>query len=166
MTTVARVIVILLALWCSACSGDDETSTATTSYSERGLTFDYPQEWSRTSFSTTNEPRRLAVASYDIPNDSVEGDCAGIAAIQLLRVDGTLVLLIDYGDGPGFDPLPADVDLGSGKFANYDCIGESAAFMFRVGEHDVQVHLAFGPETSDEDKQRALHLLRSIAVDS
>ncbi len=73
--------------------------------------------------------------------------------MRRLPKNGRLLLLIDYGDGTGFEPLPEDLDLSDGEFADYECIGASTAFMFRVGE-DLQVHLAFGPETTDETKQR------------
>jgi hypothetical protein len=111
-------------------------------YSAQSLTLSYPSGWSRTPFSTTNDPHRLALASYSLPASSVEGDCGGIAAVEQFPDDGALVLLIDYGDGPGFDPRPEVLDLVSGKFATYECFGESTAFRFRVGDRDLQAHLA------------------------
>jgi hypothetical protein len=135
-------------------------------YSEQGVTVSYPSGWSRTAFSTTNDPHRLAVASYPLSAGSVEGDCGGIEAVERLPDDGALVLVIDYGDGPGFDPRPDPLDLGSGELANYDCFGESTAFRFRVGEHDLQAHLAFGQDATEETKEQALDVLRSIEVSS
>jgi hypothetical protein len=133
-------------------------------YSEQGLTLSYPSGWSRTPLSTTNEPHRLAVASYPLPASSVEGDCGGIDAVKRLPDDGALVLLIDYGDGRRFDPRPEPLAMRSGEFANYECFGDSAAFRFRVGVRDLQAHLAFGREATEETKEQALDVLRSIAV--
>jgi hypothetical protein len=104
------------------------------------------------------------VATYLLPARSVEGDCGGIEAVRRLPDDGALVLIIDYGDGPGFDPRPEELDLSSGEFASYECFGESTAFTFRVGERDLQAHLAFGPAATDDLKERALAVLRSIEV--
>lgn len=124
----------------------------------------YPRDWSRTPFSTTNDPHRLAIASYDIPSDSVEGDCGGSEAVRLLPRDGALVLLIDYGGGRRFEPLPDDLELTSGTFAEYECFGASTAFSFRVGTRDLQAHLAFGPDATDETQRRALDVLDSITT--
>ena len=150
--------VVALAFIAAGCSpGSEETPTQ---YTTQGLTLAVPSGWSSTPFSTTNDPHRLAVASYPLPADSVEGDCGGIEATRLLPGDGALVLLIDYGDEPGFAPRPDDLQLSSGEFANYDCFGESTAFRFRVGGRDLQAHLAFG--ASDDAKEHALGVLRSI----
>ena len=131
-------------------------------YSTEGLTLAVPSGWSSTPFTTTNNPHRLAVASYPLPADSVEGDCGGIEAVRQLPNDGVLVLVIDYGDGPGFASRPDDLELSSGEFANYDCFGQSTAFRFRVGERDLQAHLALGPDATDDAKEHALEVLRSI----
>lgn len=153
------VVVALFALIAAGCrSGSEETSTR---YSTQGLSFAVPGGWSSTPFSTTNDPHRLAVASYPVPADSVEGDCGGIKAVHQLPSDGALVLVIDYGDGPGFT-RPDDLELSSGEFANYDCFGESTAFRFRVGERDLQAHVAFGADATDDAKEHALDVLRSI----
>lgn len=161
MKTLAVAVIVLLA--CSACSSDND-APPTESATEQGLSFAYPRDWSSTPFSDTNDPHRLAIASYDIPADSVEGDCGGSDAVRRLPRDGALVLLIDYGDGPGFEPLPDDLELTSGTFAQFDCFGASTQFRFRVGERDLQAHVAFGPVATDETRRRALDVLRSVAA--
>jgi hypothetical protein len=160
---VVLVVAVALALvgggwWLLRDGGSEET------YSEQGLTLSYPSGWSRTPFSTTNDPHRLAVASYPLPATSVEGDCGGIDAVERLPDNGALVLVIDYGDGPSFDPRPNPLDLSSGEFGNYECFGESTAFRFRVGQRDLQAHVAFGADATDDVKERALDVVRSIEV--
>jgi hypothetical protein len=39
--------------------------------------------------------------------------------------DGAAVLLIDYGNGYGFPPHPADFELSQFRHANYECFGDS-----------------------------------------
>lgn len=161
-----RVLALALlagSLALAGCGGSsDGTPVARDTYAERGLTLSYPSDWSLAPFSKTNSPARLAIGSYVIPRGATEGDCGGIAAVRRLPSDGVLVLVIDYGDGPGFQPLPDDLDLTSGEFANYDCFGESTAFRFRVGNRDLQAHIALGPEATEESKEQALDVLRSI----
>jgi hypothetical protein len=160
LTVAVAVVGATVALIVAGCrSGPEDTSTR---YSTGGLTLAVPSGWSSTSFSTTNDPHRLAVASYPLPEAAVEGDCGGIEAVRQLPREGSLVLVIDYGDGPKFKPRPDNLELSSGEFANYDCFGASTAFRFRVAERDLQAHLAFGPDATDDTKEHALDVLRSI----
>ena len=144
-------------------SGSEETSTL---YSAQCLTLVVPDGWSSTPFSSTNDPHRLTVASYPLLAESVEDDCGGSEAVDHLRRDGALVVVIDYGDRPGFGLRPDDLELSSGKFAHYECFGPSAAFLFRVGERDIQVHVAFGPDATADTKERALDVVCSIETES
>jgi hypothetical protein len=158
---VGGATIALIAAGCT--SGSQDTSTL---YSAQGLTLVVPSGWSSTPFSATNDPHRLAVASYPLSAESVEGDCGGSEAVGQLPKDGALVVVIDYGDRPGFGLRPDDLELSSGTFAHYECFGPSTAFTFRVGERGIQVHVAFGPDATADMKERALDVVRSIETES
>ena len=83
----------LLACMLAACS----TGADMREFDDDGVSFRYPSDWHVAGFSTTNSPQRLAVASYALPEDAVEGDCGALTAVEVLPSDGALVLLIDYG---------------------------------------------------------------------
>ena len=152
----------------SACSSGDSTQTT---IAESGLTMSYTDGWSATGFSTSNSPPRLAVASYPLPDDAVEGDCGGSRAVELLPAEGGLVIVIDYGRAPGplrpeepFSPRRANLALDDGQRENFDCIGDSTMFRFRVGERDIQAHVALGQEADDEVVKAALAIVESISL--
>jgi len=94
-------------------------------FTQDAISFRYPTGWHVAGFSTTNSPRRLAVASYSVPADAVEGDCGGLDALELLPPDGVLLLLIDYGERSMFPPRPDGLTRQHGTFAEYECFGPS-----------------------------------------
>jgi hypothetical protein len=151
----------LLACLLVACS----TGVDTRQFADDGVSFRYPKGWHVTRFSTTNSPRRLAVASYALSDEAVEGDCGGYRAVELLPPDGALVLLIDYGSRlRSFPERPAELALSAGAFAEYECFGPSTLFRFRVGDRALQAHVALGRDASDGMRDRALAILESLEV--
>jgi hypothetical protein len=144
------------------CSAGDDSGMET--FAESGFSFQHPKGWHVTGFSTTNSPHRLAVTSYRVPADAVEGDCGGLAAVERLPTDGVLVIVIDYGEQASFPPRPSPLTIADGELAEYECFGRSSMFRFRVGRRDVQAHLAFGDETGDDAHQQALSILTSIEL--
>ncbi|MEO8289841.1 MAG: hypothetical protein ABI649_02460 [Gaiellaceae bacterium] len=130
-----------------------------------GISFRYPSNWHIAGFSTTVFPARVAVASYPLPADAVEGDCGGIVAVRRLPADGALVLLIDYGDAGvrGFGPRPRHFALRGGKLADYECFGHSYLFQFRIGGRDLQAHLLLGRNASEMTAAQALEILDSLS---
>src|SRR5665809_70744 len=119
------VLVALAAFLLPACTlGGDGTEM----FTEDEISIRYPESWHVTPFSTTNSPRRLAVASYPSPEETVEGDCGGLQAVRRLPREGALVLLIDYGQRGSFAPRPDVLTLGDGEFAEYECFGPSTMF--------------------------------------
>jgi len=144
-----------------ACSaGDEEMRT----FTEDGISFSYPKGWHVVGFSRLNSPRRLAVTSYSVPVDAVEGDCGGRQAVELLPPEGVLVLLIDYGERDSFPARPGRLTVKSGEFSHYECFGPSTMFRFHVGKQDFQAHVAIGPQASGEALDRALAMLASLMV--
>jgi len=143
----------------TACS----IGAGTKELAEDDVSFRYPAGWHVAGFSTTNSPRRVAVASYSLPENAVEGDCGGSRAVELLPPDGALVILLEYGWGR-FPGRPAELELADGELAEYECFGRSTMFRFRVGERDFQAHVALGSEAGDETRDRALAILESLAV--
>ena len=133
-------------------------------FAEAGISFQHPNGWRVTGFSTTNSPHRLAVTSYGVRADAVEGDCGGLVAVELLPPEGVLVILIDHGERAGFPPRPSPLTIANGELAEYECFGRSSMFRFRVGRRDVQAHLAFGDETGDDAHRQALSILTSLEV--
>lgn len=157
--TVRIVVLCALALLTGCTHGDKRQQ-----FAESSVSFRYPDGWHVSGFSTTNSPRRVAVASYALPDDAVEVDCGGYRAVELLPADGALVLVIDYGPTAFFAPRARDVELEDGEYAEYECVGPSTMFRFRVGERDFQAHVALGATASDETRDRALGVLQSIEV--
>jgi hypothetical protein len=146
----------------AACS----TGADTRRFADDGVSFRYPKGWHVAGFSTTNSPRRLAIASYPLPEDAVEGDCGGLRAVELLPPEGALVLLIDYGSQlQSFPARPEELTLGEGAFAEYECFGPSTLFRFRVGDRALQAHVALGRDASYGMRDRALAILESLAVE-
>jgi hypothetical protein len=158
--TIRIVVLCALALLAGCTLGDKRKQFAESSVSLR-----YPDGWHVSGFSRTNSPRRLAIASYPLPDDAVEGDCGGSRAVELLPREGALVLVIDYGSRASFEPRAADVRLEGGRHAEYECFGPSTMFRFRVGDRDFQAHVALGPEADDALRDEALAILESIAVE-
>lgn len=172
---VLPVLAVLLAptaLFLGACSTGDETMQ---SFSEDGISFRYPHSWYVSGFSTTNLPQRLAVTSYPVPSDAVEGDCGGHRAVERLPSGGALVLLVDYGERSSLPPQlrparsfpdrPVALTMGGGEFSDYECFGPSTMFRFRIGKRHFQAHVAVGPTASDKTRARALAILAALAVD-
>lgn len=153
------VAAVLVALSLTACSPGGGTRTLT----DDGISLMYPESWRVAGFSTTNSPRRLAVASYPVPEDSVEGDCGGLEAVELLPSDGALVILIDYGTSASFRERPSVLELADGEFAEYECFGPSSMFRFRVGDRNIQAHVALGPDADDALRDQALAILASLS---
>ena len=177
MHRVAAVAVGLLALLAS-CSRTDErqagsspppvaTAEALRTFSDQGISFRYPHDWSATGFSRTVWPARLAVASYPLPANAVEGDCGGYAAVEALPDDGALVIVIDYGTGrfAGFPPRSPRFRLPDGKYAEYECFGASTMFSFRLGNRRIQAHVALGRNAGATLSRQALGVLESMAVE-
>jgi hypothetical protein len=151
----------LLACAVAACSTGGDTRR----FADDGVSFRYPNGWDVTAFSTTNSPRRLAIASYPLSDDAVEGDCGGMRAVEFLPPGGALVLLIDYGSRlRSFPERPAELALNEGAFAEYECFGPSTLFRFRIGDHALQAHVALGRDASDAMRDRALAILESLEV--
>jgi hypothetical protein len=160
LPTFARAALLVLVLVAAGCThGDDH---ALEQYSDEGLTLAHPTGWSVTGFSMTNDPHRLALASYDGPADSVEGDCGGLEAVRRLPRSGALVVLIDYGTRTSFPPLPNELELSSGTFTEHECLGLSTMFQFRADGRNLQAPLAFGADASAERKREALAVIRSV----
>jgi hypothetical protein len=153
---------VLLLLVVAGCARGREDDTRT--FTDAGISFEHPANWQVTGFSTTVWPRRLAVTSYRVPADAVEGDCGGLAAVELLPPDGALVIVIDYGEVARFPPRPSALTLANGELAEYECFGRSSMFRFRVARRDVQAHLAFGDEAGDDARRQALSILSSIEL--
>ena len=158
---VALLAFALLATFGGAgCDGnDDELGT----FEQAGLSLAYPDGWSVAGFSTTNSPHRLAVASFPLPSDAVEGDCGGLEVARRLPADGVFVLLIDYGAGRPARARPREFRLSDGQFANYGCFGPSTAFEFGVGRHALQAHVGVGSRADRALVDMALEVLESIA---
>lgn len=163
LPTFARAALLVLVLVAAGCThGDDH---ALEQYSDEGLTLAHPTGWSVTGFSMTNDPHRLALASYDGPADSVEGDCGGLEAVRRLPRDGALVVLIDYGTRTSFPPRPDELELSLGTFSEFECFGHSAMFQFRAGGRNLQAHLAFGADAGADLKEQALAVLSSVEAE-
>jgi hypothetical protein len=143
-----------------ACGSGEVAET----FTENRVSFRYPEGWHVTGFSMSNSPRRLALSSYPVPPDSVEGDCGGYKAVALLPPEGALVVLIDYGQGRLFPLRPGTLTMRAGDFAEYECFGASTMFRFRVGVQSFQAHVALGSQASDETRDRALTILASLSV--
>jgi hypothetical protein len=164
---VPRSLLILLVLittevpLLAACSVGGE---AQQEFSEDGISFRYPRGWHVVGFSTSNSPHRLAVSSYRVPRTAIEGDCGGYEAVELLPATGAIVLLIDYGEGGSFAPLPDGLRLSDGDFAEYECFGASTMFRFLVEQRDLQAHLAVGSQASEKTRDRALAILSDISA--
>jgi hypothetical protein len=107
-------------------------------------------------------PRRLVVASYDVKPDQVEGDCAGMRALQALPAAGAAVLLIDYGSVARFAPHPNGFTLSEFEHANYECFGPSYMLRFRRGGEDIQAYVALGSHVSADRQQQALSIVDSV----
>jgi hypothetical protein len=155
---------VVLALGTSvsgACSGGEEELET---FTEDGISFRYPEGWHVVGFSRLTSPRRLALSSYPLPADAVEGDCGGREAVELLPPEGVLVLLIDYGERASFPARPGRLTMQAGEFSHYECFGPSTMFRFGVGRRDLQAHVALGPRTTDEARDRALVALASLSV--
>lgn len=134
-------------------------------FNENLISFRYPAGWHVTGFSTSNSPRRLAVTTYAVSPDAVEGDCGGYEAVRLLPPEGALIVLIDYGPRRSFAPRPRTLTMRDGEFAEYECFGASSMFRFRVGDRGFQAHVAVGSDASNETQERALAVLASLTVD-
>jgi hypothetical protein len=169
------LVASLLSLSASCSLGATQTEHAATSaapaeklrtFSDHGITLRYPPGWSLVGFSTTVLPARLAVASYPLPADAVEGDCGGLTAVEALPRDGALVILIDYGQAAAaeFAARPARLRLRDGKYDNYECFGASTMFRFRAGGRALQAHLALGHHADSSVSRQALAVLDSIVV--
>ena len=75
------------------------------------------------------------------------------------------MLVIDYGaSAEPFPQRPAGLTLDNGVFAEYECLGRSTMFRFRVGGRDFQVHVALGAEASDATQDRALAMVASLEI--
>jgi hypothetical protein len=152
----------------SACSfrADQELET----FADHEISFRYPSGWHVSGFSTTNSPARVAVASFSLPADAVEGDCGGMAAVARLPADGALVLLFDYGTFPQalrpFPRRPATFTLAGGAYAEYECFGPGRLFRFRTGGRNFQAHVALGGGASVEAREQTLAILQSLIVES
>jgi hypothetical protein len=144
------------------------TSAATRDVVRDGLSFRAPDDWHVTGFSTTNDPHRLAVASYPVGQGDVEGDCGGLAAVAKLPAEGVIVVLIDYrgsfyeGSSAPYLPPPDRFTLAEGDFAQYECFGASTMYRFRIDTHDLQAHLAVGNTASDATIDEGLAILDSL----
>lgn len=161
MRRVWPVVLVLLASIVLGCSTGGEGAR---SFTDAGISVQYPKGWHVTGFSTTNQPRRLTVTSYAVPGDAVEGDCGGHAAVELLPNDGIVVLLIDYGARATFPPRPRGLTMQQGEFAEYECFGASTMFRFRLGRRDLQAHVAFGEEADEDAQQQALAVLADLEL--
>jgi hypothetical protein len=143
----------------AGCAGSDDELA---SFRQAGLSLEYPDRWNVAGFSTTNSPHRVAVASFPLPSDAVEGDCGGLEVARRLPADGVFVLLIDYGDDMPARSRPEEFRLSEGKFANYECFGSSTAFRFGVGRHALQAHIGIGSNADQQLVDQALDVLGSI----
>ena len=157
---VLLLLVVGAAVGCAGGRDDD-----TRSFTEAGISFEHPAGLQVTGFSTTVWPRRLAVTSYRVPADAVEGDCGGSVAAELLPPDGVVVLIVDYGERASFAPRPSPLTTAHGELADYECFGKSSMFRFRVGERDVQAHVAIGKNAGEDARVRALSILASIRAE-
>jgi hypothetical protein len=161
-----RALPVLLALLMGGavlgCSASEGGGVQT--FAEGEFSLQHPKDWQVTGFSTTNSPHRLAVTSYRIPADAVEGDCGGLAAVELLPPEGVLVIVIDYGERASFPPRPSPLTIANGELAEYECFGRSSMFRFRVGRRDIQAHVALGDDAGEDARVRALSILTSIEV--
>jgi len=153
--------IALGALLLTACTAGDEKMQT---FSRDGISFHYPEGWQVVGFSRLISPRRLAVTSYSIPADAVEGDCGGRRALELLPQEGALVLLLDYGERGSFPRRPDRLTLRAGQFSQYECFGPSTMFRFRVGKRDFQAHVALGTDASHKARDRALAVLASLSL--
>ncbi|MGH3019971.1 MAG: hypothetical protein ACRDNR_07415 [Gaiellaceae bacterium] len=134
-------------------------------FTERGVSFRYPRDWSVAGFSTTVSPARVAIASYPLDADAVEGDCGGWAAVEALPPEGALVIIIDYGEAARFAARPARFRLADGEYANYECFGASIMFRFQAGGRALQAHVAIGHDAGTSLSREALAVLDSVVVE-
>ena len=173
----ARAAVLAIALACLAAScslGNAKETVPTTSrdteaphtFRERGIVIEIPSDWTAAGFSRTVSPARMAVASYPIQANDVEGDCGGLKAAEALPHDGALVILIDYGttSSAEFRPRPRHFRLPDGDHSLYECFGESTMFRFRDRGRGFQAFVAFGPDADSARVRDALRLLDSLRV--
>jgi hypothetical protein len=107
---------------------------AAQTFSERGISLTVPDAWNVAGFSRSAFPARVAVASYSIPPDAVEGDCGGLEPVRAMPEDGALIILIDYGErrSGGFPLRPQQFRLADGQHAVYECFGDSWMFLPRT----------------------------------
>jgi hypothetical protein len=167
LVTVA-VLVAVGAAALLARTWDAGTSAATRDVVRDGLSFRAPDDWHATGFSTTNDPHRLAIASYPVGQGDVEGDCGGHAAVAKLPADGVIVVLIDHhgsfyeGSSAPYRPPPGRFSRAAGAYAQYECFGASTMYRFRIGAHDLQAHLAVGNTASDTTIDEGLAILDSL----
>lgn len=168
----AALVAAVLSLLASCSPGGEQDAEVTSvpvgtgerlrTFSERGISFQYPRDWSVAGFSTTLSPARVAIASYPLPADAVEGDCGGWAAVEALPRDGALVILIDYGETARFAARPSRFRLSDGEHANYECFGASTMFRFQVGGRALQAHVAIGQDAGTSLSGEALAILDSV----
>jgi hypothetical protein len=159
---VAAIAVVAVA----ACDSEEPTQ-----FSARGIALDVPSAWSVTGFSEDVVPPRLVVASYGVLPADVEGDCGGRAAILRATEDGAYVLLIDYGpssgaDGSGERTTGRDEPFSRERFGDFECFGPSYLFRFVVAGRALQAHIGIGPDASQQRRDEAVAVLRSITVSS
>jgi len=129
------------------------------------VSFDYPQGWHVTGFSMDASPRRLAVTTYPLLANAVEGDCGGHAVIGALPPTGAAVLVLDYGPRFNTDtfPLPPrPFTLRNGRSGVYECYGVSTLFRFSAHDRALQVHVAFGRKATEATRGAALAILDPI----
>ncbi len=106
----------------------------------------------------------VAVTSYHVPRDAVEGDCGGLQAVRRLPPRGAFVILIAAGGHGSFPPRPRGLSLRDGRFANYECFGTSTMFRFRVGARTFQAHVGLGRAATDQTREQTLAVLGTIGV--
>lgn len=148
-------------------AGDDRTR-----FAENGIALEVPRTWGVTGFSVNVTPGRLVAASYHVRPADVEGDCAGMAAIQRLPNDGAYVVLIDYGSFVDRDDFSADLPTSGRddpfsdlRFAEFACFGPSYLFRFFVQGRALQAHVGIGHAATAQRRDEAVEVLNSITVE-
>jgi hypothetical protein len=131
-----------------------------------GVAITLPDDWTfREDPSGPDEPKTVfAAATFDFP---AGGECAPIAAQQVLPESGALIWLIEYTDSQGnqFPARPDRFDLASMTTDSFECsVVPSSMLRFQDERRLFQVHVAIGEAAPDSVTSEVEAALDSLEV--
>jgi hypothetical protein len=152
---------------------DDADRTLSWSYGD-GTSLSVPAGWTGWTYlvTDTSDPINLyALGSWEVPQG---GYCAPLMALQQLPSAGALIWIDRYGArsaadvqpdpwpsspqvGPGTEPTPASTSCTAGAPVQ--------SFAWELLGRTYAVHVAFGPDVTDENIQAARRALSSFAAE-